>query len=160
MSNCQPRSPRSTSVTFRPDGVESLYRASRRRRSAWTCHSASTSPREYHTVPPGFDRATTGIVALHRPLRDVEQPRDVPDREWQIALEPFHGLMQLGVDRIRDGALRLQHALQNVDQFRELVFHDVLEIWTPVGELEYAMFCLNGNSRDLVEPEPRAGLCK
>jgi hypothetical protein len=50
----------------------------------------------------------------------------VPDRERQIALEPFHRFVQLGVDLIWRWALRLQHALQNVDQFRELVFHDVL----------------------------------
>jgi len=49
-------------------------------------------------------------------------------RERQIALEAFHGFVELGVDRIRGWTLCLQHALQNVDQFRELVFHDVLDI--------------------------------
>lgn len=52
----------------------------------------------------------------------------MPGRERQIALEAFHRFVELGVDRTLDWTLCLQHALQNVDQFRELVFHDVLEI--------------------------------
>ena len=47
-------------------------------------------------------------------------------REWQIALEPFHGFVQLAVDLVGHRALRLQQAVKNVDQFRELVFHDGL----------------------------------
>jgi hypothetical protein len=40
----------------------------------------------------------------------------VPDRERQIALEPFHGLVELRVDRIRQRTLCLQQALQKLDQ--------------------------------------------
>jgi len=95
MSNCQPRSPRSTSVTFRPDGVESLYRVSRRRRL------------------PG------PTIAL-RPL----SVSTTPCRRASTAQLPESFASP---------------ALKNVDQFRELVFHDVLEIWTSTGELN--MLC-------------------
>lgn len=69
----------------------------------------------------------------------------MPDRQRQIALKALHGLVQFGVDLILDRPLRLQQALKNVDQFRELVFHAVLESCTSGADDRmgnYAMLCL------------------